>query len=141
MNAIVDYHLLDGSFAPEFVSPVGYPLNGVSPLGLDLLFGCTAVPLNTQRVTIPVTIAFHVRSAFLEKALELDLGIGGTVGVNFWTNKVGIFVRGLFYLDFSRIRFNYEDSETVQTVKLSSFGITPQIGVTIPLGKKSAEKM
>jgi hypothetical protein len=136
MNGVIDYHLLNGSFAPEFVSPVGYILNGVSPIGLDFLFGCTAVPLNTKYVTLPITIALHTRLAFNEGSTDMDLGIGGTVGANFWTKKVGIFIRGLVYLDFTRVRFNY--GAPVESIKLSAFGVTPQVGVTIPLGKKPA---
>jgi hypothetical protein len=132
MNGIVYYKFLD--------FPAGSFVGGISPFGLDFIFGCTAVPLNTKIVSIPVTIAFHTRLAFLEGSTDLDMGIGGTVGVNFWTSKVGIFVRGLVYLDLTRVRFNYEGSESVQTTKLSSFGATPQVGVTIPLGKKPATK-
>jgi hypothetical protein len=140
MNSIVYYHLLNMD------SSVLRPEN-MSPIGLDLTLGCTVLPLNTNHFTIPITLAFHTRVAFLDDATQFDFGAAGTLGFTIWGKQSGFFVRSLFYLDFTRVQlvyenFNYEENFGFESIaRLSTFGFIPQIGFTIRLGKTPEAKL
>jgi hypothetical protein len=134
MNSIVYYHLLNmdsSALRPEDMSPVG----------LDVTLGAMVLPINTHRFTIPVTLAFHTRATFLDDATQFDFGAAGTLGVTIWGKQSGFFIRSLFYLDFTRVQVVHENISFEKNLgfepvaRLSTFGIIPEIGFTIRLGK------
>jgi hypothetical protein len=111
-------------------------VKGLKPLGFDFNLGCSVLPFDTKRLTVPVTIAFHANINLLEEETRLDMGISGKLGLNFFaSSKLALFVRSQFYADFSRIHFITEGRKIEQQHKLNMFGIVPELGVSIPLNK------
>jgi hypothetical protein len=140
MRGIVSHRLLDMN---NGVDSVPLP-EGMSPIGIDVALGTSVLVINTRYFAMPVTIAFHTRAAILEGATQFDFGIAGITGFTFWgKQQSGFFVRSVFYLDFTRVQFIYENFTFEKNLgfepkaRLSSFGIIPEIGFTIHLGKKT----
>jgi hypothetical protein len=136
MNSIVYFHLPDTHIADSAPFP-----EDMYPVGLDFTFGATVLPIKTNRITFPVTLAFHTRAILREGITQFDFGAAGTAGVIIWGKQSGFFVRSLFYLDFTRVQLVYENFSFEKNLgfepvaRLSTFGIIPEIGFTIRLGK------
>jgi hypothetical protein len=135
MNGIVYHRLLN----TRNVDSAPFP-EEMSPVGLDFTFGAMVLPFDTKYLTIPITLAFHTRAALLDGVTQFDFGAAGTISFTFWSQRNGLFVRSLFYLDFSRVNVVHKNFNFEPKARLSSFGIIPQIGFTIRLGKTPEAK-
>jgi hypothetical protein len=130
VNGVVFYRAITESFFLE-TGP-----KSMEPLGVDFNLGCSVLPFDTRRLTLPVTIAFHANISLLEEGTQLDIGISGKLGFNFFaSSKLALFARSQFYMDFSRIRFMAAGKKIERQNQLNMFGIVPELGISIPLNK------
>ncbi|MDR3283891.1 MAG: hypothetical protein LBS97_01785 [Treponema sp.] len=135
---IAAFHHLLAEQLPFTVIDSGPLPDSMTPWGVDFILGCTVPFINTKCVTFPVTIAFHTRAAFLDRATQMDIGIAGQGGLTFWgkKQKAAFFIRANVYLDFSRFLLSYDGPSFERSALLNAFGVVPEIGLSIPLGKQ-----
>jgi hypothetical protein len=142
-NGIVYYDVTERIDAMHSGHSLPFPQNLV-PNGLDFSLGITLAHLKTSRVAFPLTLALHSQVALLDGTTQFDFGASGTFGVAFLGKRSSFFIRSLFYFDFSQVLWVHENITNKEEHfgfekgdKLRSFGIMPQIGFTIPLGKSA----